>query len=1042
MIFKMKHTIGLLLLVVCHSTFGQVLYNNGAQIYTATGAVVQVSGTAQNNTGTFDNNGTTTIDINYINNGITQGNGIYQVAGDWDNNLTFTSGTSQVILNGGNQSITGSAITTFNILELLGTGIKTQTINSRIGTSGTLILNDRELATDAFSMFVDNTSSISITRTTGFVSSDPTSGRLDRATNSTGTYLFPTGSSIGTLRYRPIEISPSSTSPTRYEVRFANVLATTESYDITQTDTAICSVNLNWFHLINRSSGTSDGDISIYYDQGTDGVWSGIAQWNSTPTEWQSVGIVVPGIPPPLESLTKNAWSDWTDIPYVLTVPNPIFDVSGVDATTCNLNDGQLIFSSLNPSTSYTVTYDSSGVSIGPITVNTNGLGQVTITTGAGIYTNITVSDGTCNHVSSATITITEPASPTPTITGTLNYCTGFNTTLSTGAYSTYLWTTLATTQTTTATIADNPITVTVTDANGCVGTSPAVNTIEDNNPDPGTNGATAFCPTDASVDLFTYLGGLPDAGGIWSPALTSGTGVFNPSVDIGGTYTYILNACGGGTLTADVVVTMNPAPNAGANGTLSICPSDPSTDLFAQLTGTPDAGGSWSPALNSGTGVFDPGADAAGTYIYSVTNGCGTITADVIVTITTSPDPGINGTAIFCPSDASTDLFGFLTGTPDVGGTWSPALNSGTGVFDPALDLGGTYTYTLNACGGGTLTSTVIVTLTPSPNSGTNGTLILCSSDTSTDLFTELGGTPDVGGSWSPLLASGTGIFDPAVDVSGTYTYSVTNSCGTSTTTVIVTVNPCSLPVAGFTFTNSICEGDCISITDQSTNGTAWLWTFTGATPSSSSSQNPGVICYNTSGTYDIQLIVNNSFGADTLIQSITVNSLPTVDAGDDQTIDLGTSAILDATGSSGNYFWAPATDVDCITCASTTATPTEDITYNVTITDANGCSASDSISITLNFLDAIGVPDAFSPNGDNNNDFLLVKGGGIESLTFVVFNRYGEKVFETTDQTNGWDGSYKGKSENTGVFAYYLEYVLINGDTGMIKGNVTLIR
>jgi gliding motility-associated-like protein len=86
--------------------------------------------------------------------------------------------------------------------------------------------------------------------------------------------------------------------------------------------------------------------------------------------------------------------------------------------------------------------------------------------------------------------------------------------------------------------------------------------------------------------------------------------------------------------------------------------------------------------------------------------------------------------------------------------------------------------------------------------------------------------------------------------------------------------------------------------------------------------------------------------------------------------------------------------------------------------------------------------VPNAFTPNNDGANDVLYVRGICLESLTFMVFNRWGEKVFETTDQRVGWDGSYKGEDLNTGVFVYRLEGKTYDGVGFSLKGNVTLIR
>jgi len=86
--------------------------------------------------------------------------------------------------------------------------------------------------------------------------------------------------------------------------------------------------------------------------------------------------------------------------------------------------------------------------------------------------------------------------------------------------------------------------------------------------------------------------------------------------------------------------------------------------------------------------------------------------------------------------------------------------------------------------------------------------------------------------------------------------------------------------------------------------------------------------------------------------------------------------------------------------------------------------------------------VPNVFSPNGDGFNDVLRVRGKGIEDLQFIVFNRWGEKVFETTDINSGWDGTFKGEPMNLSVFVYVLKGKYKNGKLIDERGNVTLMR
>jgi gliding motility-associated-like protein len=86
--------------------------------------------------------------------------------------------------------------------------------------------------------------------------------------------------------------------------------------------------------------------------------------------------------------------------------------------------------------------------------------------------------------------------------------------------------------------------------------------------------------------------------------------------------------------------------------------------------------------------------------------------------------------------------------------------------------------------------------------------------------------------------------------------------------------------------------------------------------------------------------------------------------------------------------------------------------------------------------------LPTAFSPNQDGLNDILYVHGSGIRNIALSIYNRWGEKVFESHNISGGWDGTFKGKPLDSAVFVYYLEVTFTNGDHATNKGNVTLIR
>ncbi len=172
-----------------------------------------------------------------------------------------------------------------------------------------------------------------------------------------------------------------------------------------------------------------------------------------------------------------------------------------------------------------------------------------------------------------------------------------------------------------------------------------------------GSDASIALCSSENVVDLFTLLG-TADPGGVWSPALESGTGVLNPEVDATGVYTYTLtNSCG--TETSAVTATITEAPNAGLDNALTLCVIDASTDLFTLLGADAQTGGVWSPALESSTGIFNPELDQEGVYTYTVTSTAPCPlqdTAEIVVIVNDTPPATVVNTAPeFCLVDAPT---------------------------------------------------------------------------------------------------------------------------------------------------------------------------------------------------------------------------------------------------------------------------------------------------------------------------------------------------------------------------------------------------
>ncbi|MCB0594393.1 MAG: gliding motility-associated C-terminal domain-containing protein [Lewinellaceae bacterium] len=143
--------------------------------------------------------------------------------------------------------------------------------------------------------------------------------------------------------------------------------------------------------------------------------------------------------------------------------------------------------------------------------------------------------------------------------------------------------------------------------------------------------------------------------------------------------------------------------------------------------------------------------------------------------------------------------------------------------------------------------------------------------------------------------------------------------------------------------------------------------------------------------------------------------------------------------------YRWRPSQGLNNITIYNPTAQIDSTTTFTVEITDEEGCRNAVELRVVVVTEcrePFIFVPNAFTPNGDNLNDLLFVEGKTIDELYFAVYNRWGEKVFETDDQSVGWDGTYKGRELSPDVFGYYLEARCFNEEAYFKKGNVTLIR
>jgi gliding motility-associated-like protein len=144
-------------------------------------------------------------------------------------------------------------------------------------------------------------------------------------------------------------------------------------------------------------------------------------------------------------------------------------------------------------------------------------------------------------------------------------------------------------------------------------------------------------------------------------------------------------------------------------------------------------------------------------------------------------------------------------------------------------------------------------------------------------------------------------------------------------------------------------------------------------------------------------------------------------------------------------SYSWSPTTGVFDPTMQQTHATVNATTIFTLTVSEG-GCIRSDTTEIKVYEIICedpyVFIPNAFSPNGDNENDVLYVRGIWIEKMVFRIFDRWGEMVFESSDPSIGWDGTFKGGKLDPDVYDFYLDVTCIGGLKSIIKGNVTLMK
>ncbi|MFK7771466.1 MAG: gliding motility-associated C-terminal domain-containing protein [Saprospiraceae bacterium] len=550
------------------------------------------------------------------------------------------------------------------------------------------------------------------------------------------------------------------------------------------------------------------------------------------------------------------------------------------------------------------------------ITGDANFCNNTSTVLDAGVYDSYIWSDGsgdqTLNVVASGTYTVTvsdaagctgidemivsEFPIPAPQISGSTSFCTGSSTTLDAGTWVDYLWS-VGSTASSINVAFPGTYTVTITDGNGCTGTT-SVDVIESTSLNPTIVGNLSYCPN-GSTTL--------DAGfGFTSYDWSDGSSDQTLEVMTSGDFTVTVSDASGCTGTSEVSVNESIPPTANIIGQNSFC-TGTSTTLDAE-------GGYINYLWSDGSTDQTLAVNQTGTYTVTVTdtNGC-TDETFLDVQELLSLDPMLSGTNAFCEGSSTTisAVSGFLTYV------WSD--NS----TDEFIEVGsqGTYTVTVTDANGCTGSESILVEQNDNPIINITGDTQFCPGTTTVCIAPP--------GFVNYLWSDGSTDETLPVNVGGTYTVTVTDTNG-CTGTDETTVDELSSPTTGISGEPDFCPGETTTL-EADPGFASYSW--------SNGTNNQDIIA-DQPGTFTVIVTdANGCTGQSEIV--VTENIPPTPTIAGASSFCSGNSTILDATGNYDSYLWSDnSTD------------PTLDVsisgTYTVTVTDSNGCTGTTELDVS----------------------------------------------------------------------------------------------
>jgi gliding motility-associated-like protein len=606
---------------------------------------------------------------------------------------------------------------------------------------------------------------------------------------------------------------------------------------------------------------------------------------------------------------------------------------------------------------------------------------------------------------------------------------------------------------------------LTVTDGGGACSSTANVYVTQDNAP-PNANagGAQLLNCTVTSVQL----NGSSSTGGVtfsWSgPGIVSGGISATPIVNQPGTYALtVTNPTNGCTATANVNVTQNNTPPNANAGTAQVISCSSSS---VQLNGSSSTGGvnfSWAgPGVVSGGSSETPMVNMAGAYTLTVTNpanGC-TSTSNVNVTNDVGiPNVNTGGPQVITCTNPSAVLNG-SSSTAGVTFSWAgPGIVSGGSTATPTVNADGVYTLTVNdASNGCSANANVNVTLNNTiPNANAGAAQILNCSVTSV----QLNGSSTTAGvtfSWSgPGIVNGANTATPNVNQPGNYILTVTNPANGCMNTANVNVTQdITIPTVNFV-ADTLIGCDELLVNFQETSGQIGMdyqWNFGDQNTSNGGASVSNF--YTQMGCFDVSITITNPVNgcsnSSSLPSLICVVPMPNAELVASPNNTTTSNTVVHFTNNSTgatSYTWDFGDNTNSgVINPVHTYSDDESGSYVVELIAYAALGCSDTAWVTIRIEEELifYVPNTFTPDGDSYNEYFKpVFTSGFDPLDFtlLIFNRWGEIIWESHDALVGWDGIYGGSLVEDGSYTWKIEFKSSETDKRIMKtGHVSVIR